>query len=422
MHRRWKIAGLAVVAVVAAGFAAGAAIAWHPAIPPIAPPPAAGFPAAATAEGARLAAIGDCAVCHTATHGQPYAGGRPLPTPFGTIYVTNITPDPETGIGRWSEAAFRRAMRDGIDRAGRHLYPALPYPHFTRATDADIAAMYAFLMTRVPVHADAPPNALPFPLNIRAILAGWNLLFLHRGPWQPDPAQTAEWNRGAYLAEAIGHCGACHTPHNLLGAEKPSNALGGGDAEGWDAPALQSASPAGAPWTIDSLTDYLRNGFAAGHGAAAGPMDPVTQELAAVPDQDLRAIATYVHSLMPSAPPPALPPPPQAAPATAAAAIFAGACATCHAPDAPMTRGGAPSLSLSTAVNAPDPRNVIQVILHGLPWREGIPQPYMPGFAAALSDRQVADLAGYLRTNYSHQPAWEDIESQVHSARQDGGS
>ncbi len=417
MRRRWKLVGVAAVAVIAAG----AALVWRPPIAPIEPPAAGSFSAEAVAHGAVLAAVGDCAVCHTAEHGRPFAGGRPLPTPFGTIFVTNITPDPETGIGRWPEAAFARAMRDGIGRSGRHLYPALPYPHFTRATDADIAALYAFLMTRAPVKAKAPPNALPFPLNVRATLAGWNLLFLRPGPWQPDPAQSAEWNRGAYLAEAVGHCGACHTPHNLLGAEKDANALAGGEAEGWAAPALQSASPAGVPWTVESLTAYLRTGFAAGHGAAAGPMTAVTQELAQVPEQDLRAIATYIQSQMPASP--THPAPPTApSPDTTIAAVFAGSCASCHGADAPMTRAGAPSLSTSSAVNAPTPRNVIQVILHGLPWREGSPAPYMPGFAATLTDRQVAEMAAFVRARYSSGPAWTDVERQVQSARQDGGS
>ena len=208
------ILGFAVFAGLAL---AGVALAWRPAIAPIAAPPRTAFAPEVVARGAELAAIGDCSVCHGAGLGHAYAGGLGLRTPFGTVYVTNITPDPDTGIGRWSEAAFRRAMRDGIGRTGRHLYPALPYPHFTRATDPDIAALYAFLMTRAPVHATTPPNPLPFPLNVRATLAGWNLLFLRPGAWRPDPAQSAEWNHGAYLVDAVGHCGACHSPAQRAG-------------------------------------------------------------------------------------------------------------------------------------------------------------------------------------------------------------
>jgi mono/diheme cytochrome c family protein len=401
----------AVVAVLL--IAAACVVAWHPSIAPV--EIRATFPSEQVARGAELAAVGDCAVCHTASGGQPYAGGRGVPTPFGTVYATNITPDSATGIGEWSEAAFRRAMRDGIDRAGRHLYPVLPYPHFTWATDDDIAAMYAFLMTRAPIHAVPPPNDLPFPINNRAVLAGWNLLYLNRGQWHPDPTHDAAWNRGSYLVEAIGHCGACHTPHNLLGAEKDAQALGGGEAENWYAPPLQTASPARQPWTEDTLVTYLRTGFDAHHGAAAGPMTAVTEELASVPPADVHAMAVYVASLMPkSAPEPVAA---RVGGDPAAQAIFTGACSGCHGMDAPMTRGGAPSLALSSAVNAPTPKGAIQIILHGIPWREGKPAPYMPSFASALTDAQVADLAGYLRATFSEKPAWNDLPAEVAKAR-----
>ena len=404
-----RIAAIAVVLLIAAG----CAVIWHPAIAPVESHSA--FPPEQIARGAELAAIGDCAVCHTATGGRSFAGGRGVPTPFGTIYATNITPDPDTGIGQWSEAAFQRAMRDGIDRSGRHLYPVLPYPHFTRASDADIAAMYAFLMTRAPVHADAPKNNLPFPLDNRVILAGWNLLYLDPGPWHPDPAHDATWNRGNYLVEAIGHCGACHTPHNVLGAEKGSLALAGGEAENWYAPPLQAASPARQPWTEDALAQYLRTGFDSHHGAAAGPMTAVTEELASVPQADIQAMAVYVASLMPKTPPQ-----PVAIRADAdprAQSLFTGACSGCHGADAPMTRGGAPSLALSSLVNAPTPRGAIQMILNGIPWREGKAAPYMPSFASALTDAQVAELADYLRATYSGKPAWSDLPAEVAKAR-----
>jgi mono/diheme cytochrome c family protein len=404
------LAGLAVAAV---------AIAWKPAIAPVTPQDRASFASQAIARGAALAAVGDCAVCHTARNGRPYAGGRGVPTPFGTVYATNITPDPDTGIGRWSLAAFRRAMRDGIDREGRHLYPVLPYPHFTLASDEDIDAMYAFLMTRDPVVRDTPPNALVFPLNWRPLLAGWNLLFLRPGEWRPDMSQSADWNRGSYLVDAIGHCGACHTPHNVLGAEKGEQALAGGDAEGWYAPALQAGAPAPRTWTVDELGTYLRTGLAAGHGAAAGPMTQVTHQLATVPEADVRAIAVYIASLMPPAP--ASPAHAHRSPADPeATAMFDGACGACHAANAPMTHNGAPSLMLSTAVSAPTARNVVDVILHGLPWREGHAGPYMPAFASALTDAQVATLAAHVRARYSDLPAWPDVEATVREARRQG--
>jgi mono/diheme cytochrome c family protein len=405
------------VMVVAAEAACAA-----PEIAPSNPPAPTSFPPAAIANGATLAALGDCAVCHTTQNGRPYAGGRAVETPFGTVYATNITPDAATGIGRWSLAAFRRAMRDGIDQQGRHLYPVLPYPHFTRATDDDIAAMYAFLMTREPVMQQAPANHLFFPLNWRPLLAGWNALFLHPGVWQPNASQNAEWNRGDYLVEAIGHCGACHTPHNLLGAEKSGRVLSGGEAEGWYAPALQANSPAPAPWTVDSLTTYLRTGLDQSHGAASGPMAAVTRQLATVPDADVHAMAVYVASLLPPAPTaPAAAAQPRAVPDQETTAVFDGACGACHAADAPMTHNGAPALGLSTAVNAPTARNVVDVILHGLPWREGHAGPFMPAFATELTDAQVASLAAFIRARYTTQPAWTDIDASVREARHQGG-
>ncbi len=408
------------VLLLAACAGAAVVIAWKPSIAPIDPPDRASFPQTAILRGATLAALGDCAVCHTAADLPPYAGGRGVPTPFGTVFATNITPDPATGIGRWSLPAFRRAMRDGIDRDGRHLYPVLPYPHFTRTTDDDIGALYAFLMTRRPVAQTAPPNKLAFPFNQRVLLAGWNLLFLRPGPWEPVSAKDPEWNRGAYLTDAIGHCGACHTPHNAAGAEKKTQSLAGGEAEGWYAPPLQSASPARQPWSVDALATYLRHGMEQGHGVAAGPMASVTHQLETVPETDVHAIAVYIASLMPQ--PTGEAASPQQPKPVAASPEFDGACAACHAADAPMTRRGAPSLGLSTAMNAPTARNVVDIILHGLPWREGRPGPFMPPFADALTDAQVAALAGYVRARYTDQPAWRDVEATIRDARKEGGS
>src|SRR3569623_1345302 len=182
--------------------------AWRSPIPPIDAPAVERFDAAVIRRGAQLAALGNCATCHTAPGGETFAGGREILTPFGTIYSTNITPDPPTGIGRWSREAFQRAMREGVDREGDHLYPAFPYDHFTLVNDADSAALYAFMMTRQPVQARrAHENDLSFPLNIRFLVAGWKLLFFRAGPYQQDSRHDAEWNRGAYLANGIGHCG-----------------------------------------------------------------------------------------------------------------------------------------------------------------------------------------------------------------------
>ena len=309
--------------------------------------------------GAVLAAIGDCAACHTAAHGAAYAGGRAIQTPFGTLFSSNITPDEQTGIGGWPLAAFIRAMRQGVSRDGRNLYPALPYTHFTSMSDDDLASLYAYFMAQPAVFSQPPANRLPFPLNWRPLLAGWNLLFLDDRRFAPDPAHDAEWNRGAYLIGGLAHCGACHTPHNGLGAEQNGKALAGGEAEGWHAPAL-----AGASWSVDSLTSYLRTGADPHHAAAAGPMAPVWWNLARVPETDVRAMATYVASFAGS---PAAPPAdnPDAA-NLPGAAIFAGACASCHGPAAPMMQEGGASLGYSAAVQADDPGNLLRVMLRGI--------------------------------------------------------
>jgi mono/diheme cytochrome c family protein len=413
-HRR-----LAAGAILAVLFSLPARSATE--IAAVEPPPRASFASAAITRGAELAAVGDCIVCHTATHGSPYAGGRAVETPFGAVWSDNITPDPATGIGTWSPAAFRRAMREGIDRQGRHLYPVLPYPHFIHATDEDLDALYAFVMTRQPVTQTTPPNQLSFPFSSRPLLKVWNALFLSGGVWQPEASQSTEWNRGAYLVDAVGHCGACHSPHNLLGAET-GHGLSGGEAEGWYAPPLQSGGDAPAAWTVDALTAYLRNGFDGGHGAAAGPMTAVTHQLASVPDRDVRAMAVYIASMMP---PPgntaAAPPAPRAIADPASQALFAGSCGACHATDSPMMRSGAPSLALSTAVNGPSPRDVVRVILGGLPMREGHAGPYMPGFASELTDAQIAALAAYVRARYTDKPEWADIEATAREARKQGG-
>ena len=290
------ILGFTLVLVALAGLFA--VFAWRAEIAPVEPPARSSFDAALITRGAHLAAIGDCIACHTAPEGKPYAGGYPLRTPFGTIHGTNITPDADTGIGRWSQAAFVRAMREGVDRQGRHLYPAFPYDHFALVSDEELQAIYAFLMTREPVRADPPANDVMFPFNMRVLVAGWKLAFLEHDAFRSDPAQSAEWNRGAYLAQGLGHCGACHTPRNFLGAERKKLYLAGGDAEGWRAPPVDASSRAPVPWTAESLYRYLRHGADEMHEVAAGPMAPVVHNLSGVPESEVRAIATYIASLI----------------------------------------------------------------------------------------------------------------------------
>lgn len=392
--------------VVVALIVAGVLLSWRAAIPDIKPLPRTAFAAQQVDRGRALAEIGDCMACHTADRGSPFAGGRPLETPFGIVYSTNITPDRQTGIGRWPLAAFARAMRQGIARDGTHLYPAFPYDHFAQTSGADIAALYAYLMTRESVTAPALHNRLLPPFDIRTLLAGWNFLFFHRDPFRPDATKSAVWNRGAYLVETLGHCGACHTPHNAFGAERTDRALDGGMSEGWFAPPLDARSPAPVPWTADELATYLRTGTDAHHGAAAGPMRRVTQSLHDAEQPDVRAIATYVTSLMPRKVPArgsAMVQDPQAA------AIFAGACAACH-----ESARWAP-LSDSTVLAEDSPRDALNILLRGIP--SGPDRLYMPAFASSLDDAEAAKIANFLRARVAARPPWSDAESEARRVR-----
>jgi mono/diheme cytochrome c family protein len=414
-------------ALLIGGAVAAFAVAWRPAISAVEPPAPQSFDAELVKRGRDLAAIGNCNDCHTLRGGAAFAGGLPVPTPFGTIYSSNITPDPETGIGRWSEAAFRRAMRSGVDRAGQHLYPTFPYDHFTNVTDEDDQALYAYLMTRQPVQAPARANELSFPLNQRFVVAGWKLLFLRRGTYQPDATQSAEWNRGAYLVEGLAHCGACHTPRNALGAERASAPFSGGDVDNWHAYAINSRSPSPVPWDTEALFGYLRRGFHPDHGVARGPMAEVVSNLSSVRESDVHAIAAYMASVF--GPPTQdrlrqasdvraqiKSPPAQSQPGTAGASIYAAACATCHETGRPLPYGGV-NLGLSTAVSAPDPRNAANIILSGIRPVEGERSPIMPGFAASMTDQQISALLNYLRSRFSNQPPWTGVEKTVQDAR-----
>jgi mono/diheme cytochrome c family protein len=412
-----------LVAVIVIGIGGFVWFAWHGSIASIRPPPRASFDPAAIERGARLAALGDCISCHTAPGGEPFAGGRAVQTPFGAIYASNITPDAETGIGAWPEAAFRRAMRDGVDRAGRQLYPAFPYDHFTRVSAADDADLYAFLMTREPVRATPPPNELSFPLNIRALLSGWKLLFFRLATFYPASTESAAWNRGAYLVQGLAHCGACHAPRNFLGVEKSGRGLAGGEVEDWYAYALGPASPAPEPWTADALYAYLRYGWQAQHGVALGPMAEVTRALAAAPDEDLRAIATYIAAL-PGAPPPrptpATPPtgpgPTGPGPTGPGEALYRAACAACHQGSRGPPYGGI-DLALSSALHAPNPTNLAHIIADGIPAAGEDRAPIMPGFRATLSDGQMQDLLSWLRARFGAAQPWDDIADTVQATR-----
>ncbi|WP_111536363.1 cytochrome c [Palleronia aestuarii] len=389
-------------------------------------------------EGARLAAVGNCIACHTVPGGEAFAGGLPLPTPFGTIHSTNITPDPETGIGRWSEAAFRRSLHEGVARNGSHLYPAFPYTHYTLTSDEDVAALYAYLMSRTPVEKTAPENDLVFPLGFRPLLAGWKLLYFDDGRFEPVAAESDDWNRGAYLAEGLGHCSGCHTPRNALGATIDDEHWAGGEAEGWTAYAINESNPAPVPWDTDALAFYLRHGWHPAHGVSRGPMAEVTGNLGRLPDSDIHAIAVYTDAVMGE---------PDAARQTAAddllaavengrgsgqsadtmaaipaaegdrgAALYAGACASCHSAGRPQPYGGL-DFRLSTAVHSDNPQNIINVTLYGLPPADGAASPIMPAFHGVLSDDDMVALMSYMRETFTDEPAWEGLEERVADTR-----
>lgn len=412
-----------------AGAITVAAIVWRPAIPAIEPPAPQSFDSALVKRGRDLAAIGNCNDCHTVRGTKDFAGGLPVPTPFGSIYSLNITPDSETGIGRWSEAAFRRAMQSGVDRDGRHLYPTFPYDHFTNVSDDDNRALYAFLMTRRPVRARASENQLSFPLNQRAVVAGWKLLYLRHGTYRPDATKTAEWNRGAYLVEGLAHCGACHTPRNALGAEQTRAAFAGSNVDNWHAYAINSQSPAPVPWDAEALFRYLRQGWHPDHGVARGPMAEVVSNLSEVPESDVRAIATYTASVFGAPTPDAKRrgedvlaqansrQAPQAANANAGgASLYAAACATCHGSDRGPPYGGI-NLALSSAFSGPDARNAANVVLAGIRPVTGERSPIMPGFADSMSDDQIAALLDHLRARFGNQSPWTNTADIVRDAR-----
>lgn len=421
-HKRLWL-GAAVIALAGLGVAIG--IMYKPSITPVEPPSPASFDPQLVRAGARVVALGDCVVCHTAKDGKPFAGGLPLATPFGTIYATNITPDPDAGIGRWSQDAFARALRRGIARDGHQLYPAFPYIHFTRISDHDIAAAYAYLMTREPVDASTPANDLIFPLNFRPPVAFWNILFLRKGEYQPDTTQSAQWNRGKLLVDGLGHCASCHSPLNAIGGEQAGKAFDGGIVDGWEAPPLNALGDAVHPWTQAQLVAYLRTGRASEHGAAAGPMLPVTRDLATVPAEDVEAIASYILSIQK---PGAVTQPAMTAvgvktttPAEQrGSALFQASCAQCHGPASPMQAiGERPTLAFSTAINSDTPRNAIQMMFNGIGWHGEDTLNYMPSFIDQYDDQQIADLAAYIRGAYSDRPAWSDVETMAAKLRKE---
>jgi mono/diheme cytochrome c family protein len=378
----------------------------------------------AVVRGEYLVRAGDCAFCHTDNNGKPFAGGRAIPTPFGVIYSINITPDRDTGIGQWTEQDFYKAMHTGISNDGSHLYPAFPYPWFTKVTRVDVDAIKAYLNTITPVVQKDKTNQLPWILRWRGELFGWNMLFFDEGQYKLDPAQSAQWNRGAYLVEGLAHCGACHTPDNWLGGTKHKEPFEGGSAGlHWAAPGLDGNLREGVGgWSTAEIVEYLKTGSNA-KSASAGPMTEVvmnsTQYLT---DTDLDAIAIYLKNR----PNDSIKPPPKTAALGTDAlvrgqALYIDNCTACHMPDGRGVAKVFPPLTGSAAIQADNPGTVIHVVLAGARMAAPAAKPTglaMPGFGWKLGDREIADVVNYARHAWGNRSPLVDADA-VAAVRKD---
>ena len=364
-------------------------------------------------KGRYLARAANCMACHTARGGSEYAGGRAIDTPFGAIYAPNVTPDQATGIGSWTADDFWRALHNGKSKDGSFLYPAFPYPNYTRMVRADSDALYAYFQTIKPVRQQNREHALAFPYNQRVLLAFWRALYFTPGEFQPQTNQTAEWNRGAYLVQGLGHCSACHASRSALGGSLAREGLGGGlmPGAGWYAPALTSDAVTGlGDWSVDDVASLLKTGVSQ-RGAAIGPMaEVVSTSLQHLADPDVTAMATYLKSLPRTASVPV--PNPAGGVGDPDAVLRLGAklyeqnCASCHGEDGKGAPPAYPSLAGNRALALGDPTNPIRIVLNGgyPPGTAGNPRPYgMPPFGAALSDSDIAAVVSYVRAGLGNQ-------------------
>ncbi|RFB88698.1 aldehyde dehydrogenase [Rhizobium leguminosarum bv. trifolii] len=355
--------------------------------------------------GRQVFALGNCATCHTADGGLANAGGRPMVTPFGTVYSSNITPDVETGLGRWSFEAFERAMRHGISRDGHYLYPAFPYTSFAKIDSEDMFSLYAYMQTLTPVRQEAPLSRMIAPANLRPALAAWNWLYHDAAPFTPNPIRSETWNRGKYLVEAAGHCSACHAPRNIAGAELPE--LTGAIIKGWYAPALAGPPAVARGWNEDTLFSYLRRGHSEA-ATASGPMADVVASLTALADNDIRAMATYLASLTEDATSTAVGVSEAKLAPSRASRIYESACAVCHEPalTGTVTAALAP-ISRSAALRAPVPDALFSVLDEGLEAPDGLNLRDMPSFRGEFTDAEREALASYLRQRFAPDlPPW----------------
>jgi mono/diheme cytochrome c family protein len=357
--------------------------------------------------GRYLAVLGDCAGCHTASHGAPFAGGVALQTPFGTLVAPNITSDPETGIGNMTNEEFLAVLHEGRGHDGKRLYPAMPYPAYTKMTDDEVLALRAYFATVAPVSNRVVSNQLPFPLNIRLAMAVWNGLNFTPGRYQPNPQKSAVWNRGAYIVEGPAHCGTCHTPKTLLGGDKNSAALTGATLQGWFAPDITNDRRKGiGGWSTDDLVQYLKTGTNK-WTLASGPMaEAVSHSTSRMNDEDILAIATYLKDSGQSGA--SARPEPVAAgnnAMRAGAAIYKDSCAACHKDSGEGDANLFPRLAGSALVQSDDPTTLVRVVLHGTRAvsTAGAPTaPAMPAFDWRLEDAQVAAVLTYIRNNWGN--------------------
>jgi mono/diheme cytochrome c family protein len=357
------------------------------------------------AKGKALTEAGDCGSCHTADPAKPFAGGKRIATPFGGIYSANLTPDLNTGIGRWTDEDFRRSMRLGVRPNGANYYPAFPYPHFTKLVRDDVFAIHAYLGTLAPVDNTPPPSELRWPLNYRVLMRMWNFAFFRPGIFEPDQNKSAEWNRGGYLVEGISHCGACHTPKNFLGAEKQNARFSGSRVEGWFAPRLDGTERGGLKsWSVEDIAEYLQSGRN-GRSHADGPMAQVVlNSTSHMSDADVRAIAVYLKEISPGSPESAVTPP---SPVQVASGekLYKGSCIGCHEIDG----GGAPRIYPPLPGNAnlqsADPASAIRIVLDGAETITTVRAPNtgsMPPYAGKMSDQEVADVVTYVRNAWGN--------------------
>lgn len=371
--------------------------------------------------GEYLARAADCIGCHTSEPSRPLAGGYRVPTPFGEVYSTNISPDRDTGIGLYTDDEFVSAVQEGKRRDGADLYPAMPYDSFAQMSREDLLAIKAYLFAQPPMHQPRPDNILPFPFSQRAIVKFWKIANWRGGGFAPDPSRDDEWNRGAYLVEVLGHCGACHTPRNMtLGMDRQKN-LAGGSAGIWQAYNITSDPTAGVGgWSDAELGRFLKTGALPGKSYAGGPMaETVTNSLSHLPDGDIRAIVAYLRSVPAQAGEEKQPRSSRQGIAASAgpdgqnvphgnitsdgAGLYASLCADCHGPDGRGSAdGGFPSLVHNTTTGAPTSQNVVMTILYGVQAGGVAGRPSMAAFADWLDDGQVASLANYVFAHFGN--------------------